>query len=704
MNICRLPKKKQNLLGNKKEKNMNTYEINIPKTKQEIKPLLKEGKISANSLFFTKENKPWIPIMGEFHYSRYPQEEWLKELRKMKAGGIEIVASYVIWIHHEEIEDQWDFSGNKDLRYFIELCEQVGLKVFLRVGPWAHGEVRNGGFPDWLLGKTETVRLNDDIYLSYVDSFFKKIYEQCQGLFLKDGGPICGVQIENEYGHVGGSNQKVGYEHLEKLFAMLKEIGFDVPIYTATAWGGAIFLKEMIPVFGGYVEAPWAQTTKKLPLSENFLIRPERDDHTIASDYEHETKEALVKVSDYPFATAELGGGLQVTHHRRPYVTGDDIYGQAFGKFASGANLLGYYMYHGGTNPTGKLTTLQESKVTGSPNDLPIKSYDFQGPLGEFGDSNKSYFLLRKLHLFIKNFEEILAPSITIFPEKIILDPSDKHLKISLRHNYELGGGFVFISNYQRQDERKEVKDVYLTLNFLDHKLTLPPFDCPANGTLILPYNLPIFSSTVESSNVPLMGTVGNELVFSSENPETVQVNFKGEKLPYVVFSPKEINQMTKINEKLYFCEGIIWSDEKFLYCDYVKDTEIKQYPSGKVVSLKTTKISSQVTSYLKNKNQEATVYELHFNYQKEQAKELRLKLHYSGDKCELWTGEDLIGDQFMVDGYWTVSLSRFNFPDKLTLKIFAPNEEVYYDCPVNPKEVKLISCELEGVFRKIIE
>ncbi len=27
------------------------------------------------------------------------------------------------------------------------------MPFFLRIGPWAHGEVRNGGFPDWLLQK-----------------------------------------------------------------------------------------------------------------------------------------------------------------------------------------------------------------------------------------------------------------------------------------------------------------------------------------------------------------------------------------------------------------------------------------------------------------------------------------------------------------------------------------------------------------------
>ena len=34
----------------------------------------------------------------------------------MKAGGIDLVSAYTIWIHHEEVEGEWDFSGDRDLQ------------------------------------------------------------------------------------------------------------------------------------------------------------------------------------------------------------------------------------------------------------------------------------------------------------------------------------------------------------------------------------------------------------------------------------------------------------------------------------------------------------------------------------------------------------------------------------------------------------
>ena len=34
--------------------------------------------------YLTKDGKPWLPVMGEFHFSRYPHCYWREELEKMK--------------------------------------------------------------------------------------------------------------------------------------------------------------------------------------------------------------------------------------------------------------------------------------------------------------------------------------------------------------------------------------------------------------------------------------------------------------------------------------------------------------------------------------------------------------------------------------------------------------------------------------------
>ena len=91
-------------------------------------------QLTANSRYFLRDGSPWFPITGEIHYSRYPKAYWEESLLKMKAGGITIIASYVFWLHHEEIEGQITWEGNNDLRTFVELCAKHRINLLLRIG------------------------------------------------------------------------------------------------------------------------------------------------------------------------------------------------------------------------------------------------------------------------------------------------------------------------------------------------------------------------------------------------------------------------------------------------------------------------------------------------------------------------------------------------------------------------------------------
>src|SRR5712671_271296 len=118
-------------------------------------------------------------------------------------------------------------------------------------------------------------------------------------------------------------------------------------------------------------------------------------------------------------------------------------------KLGSGVVLYGYYMFHGGTNPEGKQTTLQESQATGYPNDLPVKSYDFQAPLGEFGQMRTSYRVLETLHLFLGDFGSSLATMPSYLPERMPKSKKDTSTpRVAARLHADRG--FIFLNNYQR--------------------------------------------------------------------------------------------------------------------------------------------------------------------------------------------------------------------------------------------------------------
>lgn len=334
-----------------------------------------EGEsIGINSRYLTFSGKPWMPVMGEFHYSRCPADQWREELLRMKVGGIDIAASYVFWNHHEEVEGEWNWSGRRNLRKFVELCDEVGIHAAIRIGPWCHGEVRNGGIPDWALKKGWKLRSNDAGYLDQVRLLYGQIAEQLRGQLWKDGGPVVAIQLENEY--------RGPAEHLLMLKKIARESGLDVPLYTRTGWpnlGSPMPFGEIAPLYGAYAEGFWDRRLRSMPGKywAAFQFMHVRTDAAIATEQLGERAIRDDKgASRYPFLTCELGGGMMSSYHRRILMHPTDIEAVALTKVGSGGNLPGYYMYHGGANPEGRLTTLMEAQDTPMTNynDMPVKN------------------------------------------------------------------------------------------------------------------------------------------------------------------------------------------------------------------------------------------------------------------------------------------------------------------------------------------
>lgn len=404
-------------------------------------------ELTVNSRWIERDGQPWMPVMGEFHYSRYPESEWRTELQKMAAGGIDIVATYVFWNHHEEVQGQFDWLGQRNLRRFVELAAETGLLFYLRPGPWVHAEARLGGLPDWLVAEGP-VRNNDAGYLRHVERFFGEIATQLRGLMWCDGGPVIGLQIENEYDQVGPGR---GAEHITALQQIAIEKGLTVPLYTVTGWPTLdIPERDVIPVSGAYADGFWGGSAEPLPPSGVFLFDTSRAIGEMGNVGGTPAAGRIDK-SHYPFFLAEAGGGMHVSYHRRPAVTTDDVAATALVQVGSGANLYGYYMYHGGANPAAIVpgATLNETQATGYPNDVPVIGYDFRAPLGQYGQVRPSYGRLRCLHQFMAAFGTDVAAMDAVLPDDRAPSPEDRtKLRVALR-----GAGdeaFLFVNNHVR--------------------------------------------------------------------------------------------------------------------------------------------------------------------------------------------------------------------------------------------------------------
>ena len=441
-------------------------------------------EFKVNSWYMTLAGKPIVPVMGEMHYSRYPREQWEDALLKMKANGINIVAAYVFWIHHEELEGQFDWSGDKDFRAFVQLCHKLGLWVYPRIGPWCHGEVRNGGLPDWLLEKKHMKnRSNDPTYQAYVDRYVGEIAKQLNGLLYKDGGPVVGIQLENEYWR-----GKEGESHILWLKNCVLSHGLDVPLYTVTGWGNAsVPENEVIPLFGAYPAAPWTDNIKRLPLNDQYFFWPYRNDDKIGSDVAQGKNKPYIDPAQYPFFTCEVGMGNQISYHRRPILGPLDGIALIQGKLGSGSNLPGYYVFTGGSNPHGLLTSMEENKdETSYWNEYPDISYDFQAAIGEFGELAPSYHELKKVHYFLNAFGNRFAPTYPVFPvRKNGLD--DLNYVVRVNGN----SGFLFVGNYLRHYGRPEFKDIQFKIKLPGGELAFPekPVTIPDSCLAMWPIN-----------------------------------------------------------------------------------------------------------------------------------------------------------------------------------------------------------------------
>lgn len=615
-----------------------------------------------------------VPVMGEVHYSRIPVAEWRQEVKKMKEGGVTMIATYVFWNHVEEEEGIFRWDGQRNLRHFLEICSKEQMPVILRMGPFCHGEVRNGGIPDWMFEKGCKLRDRNPVFLSYAETLYRQIFSQVQGLQWKDGGPVIAAQFDNEYRGRG--------EYLMDLKHIAQKIGFDLPFYTRTGWpelATPVPFGEMIPLYGDYADGFWDRTLGETDGNyyKAFNFKAFRSSTAIATEQLGKQK---AKVNDgdeeYPYFTCELGGGMMQAYHRRPYIYPEDAYSMALVKLGSGSNLLGYYMYHGGTNPEGKTYLNENQRTKGTNyNDMPVKNYDFQAPLGEFGQKNTHYYMLRPLHLFMQNWGETLAEMEASFPApQDIRKGDDSHLRWAVRSKDN--SGYIFINNYERLQNLSVKKNVVLKAC----GVTLPKLSIPAGCMAIFPVNVDgIKYATAQlvakrDGKIYLMQIPGIPTTICMQNGKVMKnVKVRGTEKP--VYG----------NLYLLDCveaERLFLEPEPIVMTDLATIRKIKEAGPLRKISMGAQRVAEEPSD---EDFDQAAVYRITLPELPAGAKEPLMKFDYQGDCARLYANGKLIADHFQYGRPFLYGLWRLSQDTKeLELRILPLQK----DAPVYlPKE-----------------
>ncbi len=170
------------------------------------------------------DGKPFLVRAGELHYTRIPREYWDHRIKMTKALGMNTICIYLFWNFHEQVQDQFDFSGDKDIVEFVKLIQANGMYCILRPGPYVCAEWEMGGIPWWLLKKDDLqVRtFRDPLFKERTQKYLKEVGKRLAPMQIQNGGNIILVQVENEYACFGSDG-----EYMAGMRDALREAGFD---------------------------------------------------------------------------------------------------------------------------------------------------------------------------------------------------------------------------------------------------------------------------------------------------------------------------------------------------------------------------------------------------------------------------------------------------------------------------------------------
>lgn len=343
--------------------------------------------LSDKQPYFTLNNKNITIYSGAFHYFRVPRAYWRDRLKKMKAAGLNTVETYVPWNLHEPQQGQFDFgNGGTDfedflhVQEFLKIAQEEDLFVLVRPGPYINSEFEFGGLPSWITKKVKKIRRSaDEYFLTFVKAFFNVLIPMLATLQFQKGGPIIGMQVENEF----GSARFKDTAYLEAVRDMLTEHGIIELLYTSdpprNGQYGAIPGVLQASNFNGDPKEMFDLMNTFQHGKPNLCMESytgwfdhwgQRHQHKRPSDY----KTQLEKILDYP-------GSVNMY-----MFVGSTSYG-----FTNGATLM----------PTNNNSGLQPDPT----------SYDYDSPITEYGTTTSKYEFVKeviaarnKVQTFIPDF------------------------------------------------------------------------------------------------------------------------------------------------------------------------------------------------------------------------------------------------------------------------------------------------------------
>ncbi len=454
---------------------------------------------------------------------------------------------------------------------------------------------------------------------------------------------------------------------------------------------------------GGYCYHPWEFGSRKLPPNPNYVFKDSRNDANIGAELKL-NRQSRDTVEGYPYFTAELGSGIHCTENRRPRVSGIDIGAMSLCRLGGGMNLFGYYVYHGGVNPVGKLSYMNEVRAekpySGCASTVLKLSYDFQAPIDEFGNFREAYKEIKLLGLAMQDFGKDIATLNTCLGEGT---PKQADDLTSMRYAWRKDGthGYLFVNNYQREYTLPKHQNVVFAAELAQETVTFPPVDIENGEYFFWPFNMKIGNATLKYATAsPLCILNGNTYVFYSDKAAEFRFDGEQDAMTQILCLTRgealDAYKITLDRQYLFVSESVVIQDGENICLIGDDQPKFKVYPELRAVPKGFVKVGVEgsFTCYEKQlllsqnkvlvEKTEKGKYRISIEYGAP-CHDVVLKLNYRGSKAHIYVGERFVADNYYNGAGWNFSLRYFDFPTELVMQIDALTEtaEVYLEEPI---------------------
>ncbi len=326
---------------------------------------------------FLLDGQPFQIRSGEMHPQRIPKPYWSHRVAMAKAMGLNTIAFYAMWNDFQQSDGSFDFeTENRDIAGFLQVCQDEGMWVLFRPGPYICGEWDFGGIPSQLLKYPDLkIRtLTDERFMAAQTKYLEAIATVARPFRASQGGPILMTQLENEY----GSYQRKEHEYMLWLRDFWTRQGFG-PFYTSDG-SGEDYLKDVV-ISGVAVGLDPGENEEHWQIAQKM--------NPGAPVFSSET---------YPGWLRHWGEGNWTPNDKRDLVKWYMQTGKSFNLF----------MFHGGSN-FGFTAGANHQGAGGYQPDL--TSYDYASPVNEQGRTTEKYHQYREI-IALYIFADRLLPEI----------------------------------------------------------------------------------------------------------------------------------------------------------------------------------------------------------------------------------------------------------------------------------------------------